>query len=99
LGTSLLAGENGTTEYGTPLLRFYAAEGVVQGHKVHVVGMEEAWGRMLPGIAEERGSEKKREEAKERMKIAWRYEGLGQFESARGACTYIPQSIRFFPLP
>ncbi|KAF2688252.1 PAXNEB-domain-containing protein [Lentithecium fluviatile CBS 122367] len=85
LGTSLLIGENGTTEYATPLLRFYAAEGVVQGHKVHVVGMDEVWGRMLPGIAEERGSGKKREDAKERMKIAWRYEGLGQFESARGA--------------
>jgi elongator complex protein 4 len=86
LGTSLLIGENGTTEYATPLLRFYAAEGIVQGHKVHVVGMEETWGRMLPGITEERAGGKKREEAKERMKIAWRYEGLGQFETARGAC-------------
>ena len=78
LGTSLLIGESGTTDYAGALLRFYAAEGVVQGHRVHVVGMPEAWGRELPGIAEERG-ERKKEEAKERMKIAYRYERLGQF--------------------
>ncbi|KAF2645290.1 PAXNEB-domain-containing protein [Massarina eburnea CBS 473.64] len=86
LGTSMLIGEHGTTDYAGALLRFYAAEGVVQGHKVHVVGMPEAWGRELPGIAEDRG-DKKREEAKERMKIAYRYERLGQFgaERERGA--------------
>lgn len=58
----------------------------MQGHKVHVVGMGEVWGRELPGISEDR--EDKRREGKERaekMKIAWRYEGLGQFESARGS--------------
>ncbi|KAH6614162.1 paxneb superfamily protein-like protein [Boeremia exigua] len=88
LGNSLLIGESGTTDYAGALLRFYAAEGVVQGHRVHVVGMGEVWGRELPGIAEERGDEKRREskERAEKMKIAWRYEGLGQFESARGAC-------------
>jgi hypothetical protein len=80
--------ESGTTDYAGALLRFYAAEGVVQGHKVHVVGMGEVWGRELPGISEDRGDEKRREskERAEKMKIAWRYEGLGQFESARGAC-------------
>ncbi|KAF1964149.1 PAXNEB-domain-containing protein [Bimuria novae-zelandiae CBS 107.79] len=83
LGNSLLIGESGTTDYAGALLRFYAAEGVVQGHRVHVVGMGEAWGRELPGIAEGRG---KREEARERerMKIAWRYEGLGAHGSVRG---------------
>lgn len=54
----------------------------MQGHKVHVVGMPEAWGRELPGIAEDKG-EKKREEVKERMKIAYRYERLGQFGEGR----------------
>lgn len=86
LGNSILIGESGTTDYAGALLRFYAAEGVVQGHKVHVVGMGEVWGRELPGIAEDK--EDRRKEGKERaekMKIAWRYEGLGQFESARGA--------------
>lgn len=82
--------ESGTTDYAGALLRFYAAEGVVQGHKVHVVGMGEVWGRELPGISE--GKEDKRREGKERaekMKIAWRYEGLVQFESARGSPTTV----------
>lgn len=87
LGNSILIEESGTTDYAGALLRFYAAEGVVQGHKVHVVGMGEFWGRELPGIAEGRRDEKRREvrERSEKMKIAWRYEGLGQFETARGA--------------
>jgi elongator complex protein 4 len=58
----------------------------VQGHRVHVVGMGEVWGRELPGISEERGgSRREGKERAEKMKIAWRYEGLGQFESSRGA--------------
>ena len=90
LGNSVLIEESGTTDYAGALLRFYAAEGVVQGHFVHVVGMGEVWGRELPGLSEDR--EDRRKEGKERaekMKIAWRYEGLGQFESARGASLYI----------
>ena len=90
LGTSILIEESGTTDYAGALLRFYAAEGVVQGHKVHVVGMGEMWGRELPGITEDRGGRRKEgKERAEKMKIAWRYEGLGQFESSRGACLYI----------
>jgi elongator complex protein 4 len=92
LGNSILIEESGTTDYAGALLRFYAAEGVVQGHKVHVVGMGEGWGRDLPGISEDRGNAARREgkERAEKMKIAWRYEGLGQFESSRGAsCIYI----------
>ena len=87
LGTSILIEESGTTDYAGALLRFYAAEGVVQGHRVHVVGMGEVWGRELPGISEDRGSSSRKEgkERAEKMKIAWRYEGLGQFESSRGA--------------
>jgi elongator complex protein 4 len=83
--------ESGTTDYAGALLRFYAAEGVVQGHKVHVVGMGEVWGRELPGISEDKHDRRKEgKERAEKMKIAWRYEGLGQFESARGAsCVYI----------
>ncbi|EAT83833.2 hypothetical protein SNOG_08665 [Parastagonospora nodorum SN15] len=84
LGNSILIEESGTTDYAGALLRFYAAEGVVQGHKVHVVGMGEMWGRELPGITEDRGDRRKEsKERAEKMKIAWRYEGLGQFESSR----------------
>jgi elongator complex protein 4 len=49
------------------------------------------WGRELPGITEDRGESGRRagKERAEKMKIAWRYEGLGQFESSRGAsCVY-----------
>ncbi|KAJ4334299.1 Elongator subunit elp4 [Didymella glomerata] len=94
LGNSILIGESGTTDYAGALLRFYAAEGVVQGHKVHVVGMGEVWGRELPGISEGKSDEKRREvkERSEKMKIAWRYEGLGQFETARGASS--PQKVQ-----
>ncbi|KAH7068967.1 paxneb superfamily protein-like protein [Paraphoma chrysanthemicola] len=89
LGNSVLIEESGTTDYAGALLRFYAAEGVVQGHKVHVVGMGEVWGRELPGISEERQSSSRKEgkERAEKMKIAWRYEGLGQFESSRGSAS------------
>ncbi|KAJ4351547.1 Elongator subunit elp4 [Didymosphaeria variabile] len=83
LGNSLLIGESGTTDYAGALLRFYAAEGVVQGHKVHVVGMGEVWGRELPGIAEEKDKRKEGKERAEKMKIAWRYEGLGAHGSSR----------------
>ena len=106
LGTSLLVEESGTTDFGGSLLRYYASEGVVQGHHVHVLGLGDAWGRDLPGLIEgsknllkkdpasERpgvrigvGREGKGasglggdgEVAEEKMKIAWRYEKLGQF--------------------
>jgi elongator complex protein 4 len=86
LGNSILIEESGTTDYAGALLRFYAAEGVVQGHKVHVVGVGEVWGRELPGISEDKDDRRKEsKERAEKMKIAWRYEGLGQFETARGA--------------
>ena len=78
LGRSILIEESGTTDYAGALLRFYAAEGLLQGHHVHVVGLPEHWGRELPGAIGE--SEKKETPAEtERMKIAWRYESLGQF--------------------
>ncbi|KAB8342721.1 hypothetical protein FH972_022321 [Carpinus fangiana] len=84
LGTSVLIEESGTADSAGALLRYYAAEGIVQGHRVHVIGVAEHWARDLPGVVgaavenEEEAAEKKREH--ERMKIAWRYEKLGQFE-------------------
>lgn len=92
LGNSLLIGETGTTDYAGALLRFYAAEGVVQGHRVHVVGIGEVWGRELPGIAEERDKRREGKERAEKMKIAWRYEGLGAHGSSRerGASYILP---------
>jgi elongator complex protein 4 len=113
LGTSLLVEESGTTDFGGTLLRYYASEGVVQGHHVHILGMNEGWGRDLPGVVEglktsrkdgsgsgegenERDTSSKSNDgannargnggSAEKMKIAWRYERLGEFGSGpRGA--------------
>ncbi|KAI4228643.1 MAG: hypothetical protein L6R36_001499 [Xanthoria steineri] len=84
LGNSLLVEENGTTEFGATLLRYFAAEGVIQGHRVHIVGVGEPWGRELPAAVKTAGAESTKPEAKtaaekDRMKIAWRYERLGDF--------------------
>lgn len=64
----------------------------MQGCQVHVVGAAggEAWGRDLPGLAsaprvgEGGKGEGGAEVDRERMKIAWRYEGLEK-ERERGA--------------
>lgn len=90
LGTSLLVEENGTTDFGGSLLRYYASEGVVQGHQVHVLGMNEGWVRDLPGVSEVANAVGKDapSEVREKMKIAWRYQRLGEFGTgARGKLT------------
>jgi len=95
LGTSLLVEESGTTDFGGSLLRYYASEGIVQRHHVHVLGMNEGWGRELPGVAEGANTSSKDVSSEEggakgdgraggrgeKMKIAWRYERLGEFGS------------------
>lgn len=83
-GTSLLVEEAGTTDFGTTLLRYYAAEGLVQGHHVHVLGPGEGWRHELPGLSNRAVSQPsasstsppQRSPAEERMRIAWRYEAL-----------------------
>jgi elongator complex protein 4 len=85
LGTSLLLEENGTTDFGGTLLKYYAAEGILQEHHIHILGMHQGWGRELPGqgAAEKSSSVKKDAESKDdKMKIAWRYERLGEFGAA-----------------
>jgi elongator complex protein 4 len=79
LGTSLLIEEGGTTDFAGALLRYYAAEGVVQGHHVHVLGVNEAWTRDLPGVSTSSGTGSENKASGEKMKIAWRYERLGEF--------------------
>ena len=100
LGSSILIEEIGTTDYGSILLRYYAAEGVVQGHRVHVVGVPEQWGRELPGTvssAYEKPDRKSREDS-ERMKIAYRYERLGEFgaDTSRGGAFQQPDICHYF---
>ena len=86
LGSSLFIEESGTTDFAGALLRYYAAEGICQGHTVHVVGLGEGWVRELPGLADDKYQEKaaKPNVDDEKMKIAWRYEKLGQ-AGERGA--------------
>jgi len=81
LGSSILVEESGTTDFGGCLLRYYASEGVVQGHHVHILGMNEGWGRELPGVAVGSGKDLSSENGgvDDKMKIAWRYERLGEF--------------------
>ncbi|KAK8191903.1 PAXNEB protein superfamily [Phyllosticta capitalensis] len=86
MGSSLLVEETGTTDFAGALLRYYAAEGVVQGHKLHVVGFGEPWGRQLPGLVGVADGEEEStggSKTKEKMKIAWRYERLGEFEAEK----------------
>ncbi|KAJ5946864.1 hypothetical protein N7454_003703 [Penicillium verhagenii] len=81
MGKILLIEENGTTDFAGALLRYYAAEGIVQEQKIHVIGVPEQWGRSLPGLIGTAESLEKRSDKRkdERMKIAWRYERLGEF--------------------
>lgn len=89
LGTGLLIEESGNTDFAGVLLRYYAAEGLCHGHTVHVVGVGEGWVRDLPATVDEKhrsgSSRKSTTGEEEKMKIAWRYERLGQV-GERGAC-------------
>ena len=88
LGCSLLVEESGTTDFAGALLRYYAAEGICHGQVLHIVGVGDAWVRELPGVVESKSSRTKDASSSdaERMKIAWRYEKLGQ-AGERGAWT------------
>ncbi|KAF2459243.1 Elongator complex protein 4 [Lineolata rhizophorae] len=80
LGSSLLIEEGGTTDFASVLLRYYAAEGLLQRHHVHVVGMDEAWSRDLPGVVHVDRDQRRKamsSDSEDKMKIAWRYERLG----------------------
>lgn len=81
LGCGILVQENGTTDFASVLLRYFAAEGLCQEQHLWIGGgLGEAWARDLPAatdaMQEEETSNKKLEE---RMKIAWRYSSLGDF--------------------
>ncbi|KAI1382362.1 PAXNEB-domain-containing protein [Hypoxylon crocopeplum] len=85
LGTSLLIGEHGTTDFAGVLLRYYAAEGMVNGHQIHVLGLHEAWRHELPGLStdDKKSSSKSEAPSDDKMKIAWRYESLASGSTSR----------------
>ncbi|KAF6813289.1 paxneb protein [Colletotrichum plurivorum] len=86
LGCNLLIEESGTTDFAGLLLKYYAAEGLVQGHQVHVLGPDESWRYELPGLGKECRPSRKHPTgaSSERMKIAWRYETLGGINNESG---------------
>ncbi|TQS33723.1 hypothetical protein Golomagni_05921 [Golovinomyces magnicellulatus] len=81
LGSMLLIGETGTTDFSGCLLRYYTAEGAVQGHQVHILGVSKEWGREIPDVSSDKNLPTKSNESLplDKMKIAWRYERLGEF--------------------
>lgn len=98
LGCSLLIEEVGTTDFGGSLLKYFAAEGVVQGHHIHVFGVGESWGRELPGLSSESIKTEDKPLSEDKMKIAWRYERLGEFGAgSRGGHTlFVHKVINYF---
>lgn len=75
VSSSLLIEEDGTGNYSGVILRQYVAEGVVQGNKVWIGGIGQAWWRGVPGLSKEekaKASDVMRQ-VDEKMKIAWRY--------------------------
>lgn len=96
LGTSLLIEETGTTDFGGAVLRYFAAEGLIQGHHVHYLGSGDAFRRELPGLTDRlsrstTGANRRSETTLyDKMKIAWRYEALGKSTTLKG--------LTFFPI-
>jgi elongator complex protein 4 len=98
MGNSLLIEENGTTDFSGSLLKFFAAEGIAQGHKVVVVGSSPGWEKDLPGLSDDSESQKDAGSAeKMKLKIAWRYERLGEADDKgkRVKCIIIEASDPF----
>lgn len=102
LGSSLLIEEHGTTDFSGALLRYYAAEGLVQGHHVHVFGFSEAWKHELPSLSarqDSTSSSKTPSQSDEKMKIAWRYETLGNRSAPSNTGKGRYQDPTTLPLP
>lgn len=80
LGSCLLIEESGTTDFAGALLKYYTAEGLCHGDVLHVYGVGDPWLRELPAVVEEKSSSRREKTTAddEKMKIAWRYERLGQ---------------------
>lgn len=75
LGSSLLFEETGTTDHSGKLLRYFAAEGLVQGHEIHSHGFGDFLNH-LPGLVDKPKSKNFSDDTGscDKMKIAWRYE-------------------------
>ena len=87
LGSLILLQERGTTDHAGTLLKYFAAEGILQGHSLHLIGVDESWTRSLPAnVASDLTpltSNSPIFAASNTMKIAWRYR-LAERRNARG---------------
>ncbi|KAG5929248.1 hypothetical protein E4U42_006506 [Claviceps africana] len=104
MGSSLLIEESGTTDFGGVILRYFAGEGLVQGHDVHVVGFGDNWRREIPGLKETKDKANlQTQQDIQKMKIAWRYDSLGNQASTSGLCKWIEilfdGVVELVPLP
>ena len=82
--------ENGATDFAGVLARYYAAEGLIQGHHVHVLGHGDGWRADLPGLATKGRPPPASQQSKrgDELKIAWRYGKLDNGVSReRGSLT------------
>ncbi|ORY85656.1 Elongator complex protein 4, partial [Protomyces lactucae-debilis] len=90
-GSLFFIEESGTTDFASVLLRYFAAEGLLQGHTVWLGGgLPESWFRSLPLVTDKSSSTESSASSRnaassaaeqERMKIAWRYQSLPDFGS------------------
>lgn len=98
LGTSVLVEETGSTDFAGVLARYYAAEGLVQGHHVHVLGHGDGWKAELPGLAKNGAPPAQQQQSKrgDEMKIAWRYERLDNGVS-RERGSFTTHTCQLFP--
>ncbi|KAG6014250.1 hypothetical protein E4U54_005629 [Claviceps lovelessii] len=89
LGSSLLIQESGTTDFGGVIVRYFAAEGLVQGHDVHILGYGDTWRREIPGLKQTRDKANVQTLPDlQKMKIAWRYDSLGNQASTNDKQAY-----------
>lgn len=95
LGTSLLVEEDGTTDFSGVILRYFAAQGLVDGHDVHVLGVDETWRNELPfvDLSGHTLPETTRMKDDSKMKIAWRYQTLGNNRVERQGLETYPLSF------
>ncbi|KAL1924596.1 uncharacterized protein VTP21DRAFT_4250 [Calcarisporiella thermophila] len=83
IGTLLLIKQDKYTGYGNLLLKYFLAQGMVNGHHVATVTEKsEEILASLPGLATKEGDRVEDKEKEEKMSIAWRYERMKKFETS-----------------
>lgn len=82
MGSATLLEGSATTDYTSLLLRYFAAEGLLHGHHVHICAMPASWAKELPAVSSTRVQAKP--SLNENLRIAWRYKSLGEHKGDIG---------------